>query len=148
MSVAIDSIKVYINQFIHNFDYVDAVFLAERLYAEGNWPSFELFLLLSRTSFLLVKNDESTYLLARTYYLSGDVNKSYWLLRNSSIEHMPVAKLLLAKCCFDTDKYVALFVVELMIFYRGFQIAWSWISTYWKLLIDKYTGIRWLRRWS
>ncbi len=52
----------------------------------------------------LVKNDESTYLLARTYYLSGDVNKSYWLLRNSSIEHVPVAKLLLAKCCFDTDK--------------------------------------------
>lgn len=85
MSVAIDSIKVYINQFIHNFDYVDALFLAERLYAE-------------------VKNDESTYLLARTYYLSGDVNKSYWLLRNSSIEHVPAAKLLLAKCCFDTDK--------------------------------------------
>lgn len=54
----------------------------------------------------LVKNDESTYLLARTYYLSGDVNKSYWLLRNSSIEHVPAAKLLLAKCCFDTDKYV------------------------------------------
>ncbi|CAF1273517.1 unnamed protein product [Adineta steineri] len=85
MSVAIDSIKVYVNQFIHNFDYVDAIFLAERLYAE-------------------VKNDESTYLLARTYYLSGDVNKSYWLLRNSSIEHVPAAKLLLAKCCFDTDK--------------------------------------------
>ena len=37
MSVAIDSVKVYINQFIHNFDYVDAVFLAERLYAEGKW---------------------------------------------------------------------------------------------------------------
>ena len=54
--------------------------------------------------FVLVKNDESTYLLARTYYLSGDVNKSYWLLRNSSIEHVPAAKLLLAKCCFDTDK--------------------------------------------
>ncbi|CAF2495598.1 unnamed protein product [Rotaria sp. Silwood2] len=85
MSVAIDSVKVYINQFIHNFDYVDAIFLAERLYAE-------------------VKNDESTYLLARTYYLSGDVNKSYWLLRNSSIEHVPAAKILLAKCCFDTDK--------------------------------------------
>lgn len=55
---------------------------------------------------LAVKNDESTYLLARTYYLSGDVNKSYWLLRNSSIEHLPAAKLLLAKCCFDIDKYV------------------------------------------
>ncbi len=54
----------------------------------------------------VVKNDESTYLLARTYYLSGDVNKSYWVLRNSSIEHVPAAKLLLAKCCFDIDKYV------------------------------------------
>jgi hypothetical protein len=52
MSVAIDSVKVYINQFIHNFDYVDAVFLAERLYAEGknliekkkkNKPKFCLF---------------------------------------------------------------------------------------------------------
>ena len=53
-----------------------------------------------------MKNDESTYLLARTYYLSGDVNKSYWLLRNSSIEHVPAAKLLLARCCFDTDKSV------------------------------------------
>lgn len=35
MSVAIDSVKVHINQFIHNFDYSDALFLAERLYAEG-----------------------------------------------------------------------------------------------------------------
>ncbi|CAF0843027.1 unnamed protein product [Adineta ricciae] len=85
MSVTVDSVRVYINQFIQNFDYVDAIFLAERLYAE-------------------VKNDESTYLLARTYYLSGDINKSYWLLRHSSIEHVPTAKLLLAKCCFDIDK--------------------------------------------
>ncbi len=37
--------------------------------------------------------------------MSGDINKSYWLLRNSSIEHVPAAKLLLAKCCFDSDKY-------------------------------------------
>lgn len=85
MSVTIDSIKIYINQFIQNFHYTDATFLAERLYAE-------------------VKNDESTYLLARTYYLSGDINKSYWLLKNSSIDHLPAAKLLLAKCCFDIDK--------------------------------------------
>ncbi|CAF0757012.1 unnamed protein product [Didymodactylos carnosus] len=85
MSVPIDPVKLYINQFIQNFDYVDAIFLAERLYAE-------------------VKNEESTYLLARTYYLSGDVNKSYWLLRNSSIEHISTAKLLLAKCCFDIEK--------------------------------------------
>ncbi|CAF3821508.1 unnamed protein product [Rotaria magnacalcarata] len=85
MSVTIESIKVYVNQFIQNFDYADAIFLAERLYAE-------------------VKNDESIYLLARTYYLSGNINKSYWLLRNSSIEHVPNAKLLLAKCCFDTEK--------------------------------------------
>ena len=35
MSVQIDTIKVYIDQFIQNFDYVDAIFLAERLYAEG-----------------------------------------------------------------------------------------------------------------
>ncbi len=101
MSVAIDSVKVYINQFIHNFDYVDAVFLAERLYAEGKINDY---LIQNSKFFCLVKNDESTYLLARTYYLSGDVNKSYWLLRNSSIEHVPASKLLLAKCCFDTDK--------------------------------------------
>jgi hypothetical protein len=37
MSVTVDSIKVYINQFIQNFDYVDAIFLAERLYAEGKY---------------------------------------------------------------------------------------------------------------
>jgi len=101
MSVAIDSVKVYVNQFIHDFDYVDAVFLAERLYAEGKINDY---LIQNQRFFCLVKNDESTYLLARTYYLSGDVNKSYWLLRNSSIEHVPAAKLLLAKCCFDTDK--------------------------------------------
>jgi len=106
MSVAIDSVKVYINQFIHNFDYVDAVFLAERLYAEGKNKKI-LFIQISIYIYIfihLVKNDESIYLLARTYYLSGDINKSYWLLRNSSIEHVPAAKLLLAKCCFDTDK--------------------------------------------
>jgi hypothetical protein len=40
MSVIIDSIKVYINQFIQNFDYVDAIFLAERLYAEGKFGEF------------------------------------------------------------------------------------------------------------
>lgn len=53
-----------------------------------------------------VKNDQSIYLLAQTYYQTGDVNKSYWLLRNSSIEHLPAAKFLLAKCCFDTEKFV------------------------------------------
>jgi len=37
MSIAIDSIKVYINQFIENFHYIDAIFLAERLYAEGKF---------------------------------------------------------------------------------------------------------------
>lgn len=57
--------------------------------------------------FVLVRNDQSTYLLARTYYLSGELNKSYWLLRNSAVEHVPAAKLLLAKCCFETDKYEA-----------------------------------------
>jgi hypothetical protein len=103
MSIAVDSIKVYINQFIQNFDYIDAIFLAERLYAEGKISIITITL---KSSFILVKNDESTYLLARTYYLSGDINKSYWLLRNSSIEHVPLAKLLLAKCCLETDKYV------------------------------------------
>lgn len=55
-----------------------------------------------------MKTDESTYLLARTYYLSGDLIKSYWLLRNSSVEHVPAARLLLARCCFDTEKYVTM----------------------------------------
>jgi len=36
MSVTIDSVKIYINQFIQNFHYTDAIFLAERLYAEGS----------------------------------------------------------------------------------------------------------------
>lgn len=53
-----------------------------------------------------MKTDESTYLLARTYYLSGDITKTYWLLRHSSIEHVPAVRLLLARCCFDTEKYV------------------------------------------
>ena len=101
MSVTVDSVRVYINQFIQNFDYVDAIFLAERLYAEGRAHRR---IISKAIFFLLVKNDESTYLLARTYYLSGDINKSYWLLRHSSIEHVPTAKLLLAKCCFDIDK--------------------------------------------
>jgi len=86
MSITIESVQVYINRFLENFAYFDAVFLAERLCAE-------------------VKNDQSIYLLAQTYYQTGDVNKSYWLLRNSSIEHLPAAKFLLAKCCFDTEKF-------------------------------------------
>lgn len=107
MSIAIESVQVYINQFLQNFAYLDAVFLAERVCAEGN--TFETGFFLSKkfssaSSSTSVKNDQSIYLLARTYYAAGDVNKSYWLLRNSSIEHLPAAKLLLARCCFDTDK--------------------------------------------
>lgn len=106
MSIAIDSIKVYINQFIENFHYIDAIFLAERLYAESKVFILKNKKFPKKKRNFLVKNDESIYLLARTYYLSGDINKSYWLLRNSSIEHIPAAKFLLAKCCFDINKYV------------------------------------------
>ena len=35
MSVEIESAQVYVNQFLQNFAYCDAVFLAERLFAEG-----------------------------------------------------------------------------------------------------------------
>lgn len=53
---------------------------------------------------ILVKNDQTIYLLARTYYIAAEVNKAYWLLKNASIDHLPAAKLLLAKCCFDLEK--------------------------------------------
>jgi hypothetical protein len=41
MSVTIEPIEVYINQFIQNYAFLDAVFLAERLCAEGKQHSTE-----------------------------------------------------------------------------------------------------------
>ena len=42
MSVTIEPVQVYINQFIQNYAFLDAVFLAERLCAEGKQHSTEL----------------------------------------------------------------------------------------------------------
>ncbi|KAB1264779.1 Cell division cycle protein 27-like protein [Camelus dromedarius] len=68
-------------QALNHYAYRDAVFLAERLYAE-------------------VHSEEALFLLATCYYRSGKAYKAYRLLKGHSCT-TPQCKYLLAKCCVD-----------------------------------------------
>ncbi|CAG5121231.1 unnamed protein product, partial [Candidula unifasciata] len=70
---------------LSNYSYGNAIFLAERLYAE-------------------IANSDSLYLLATCYYRSGSVYQAYMLLCKSCCQS-PQCKYLLAKCCVDMNKY-------------------------------------------
>ncbi|KAG2460676.1 CRFR1 factor, partial [Polypterus senegalus] len=85
---------IYFNSFLESFQaavwhalnhyaYRDAVFLAERLYAE-------------------VHSEEALFLLATCYYRSGKAYKAYRLLKGHSCT-TPQCKYLLAKCCVDLN---------------------------------------------
>uniref|UniRef100_A0A4W3GFU1 Cell division cycle protein 27 homolog n=1 Tax=Callorhinchus milii TaxID=7868 RepID=A0A4W3GFU1_CALMI len=69
---------------LNHYAYRDAVFLAERLYAE-------------------VRSEEALFLLATCYYRSGKAYKAYRLLKTHSCTS-PQCKYLLAKCCVDLNK--------------------------------------------
>ena len=81
------------------YRFEDAIFLAERLHAEGN-P-------LSQSSGLVssplcsATTDESTHLLAICYYQSGRVQQARHLLTNHSSPHNAVCDLLYARCCLE-----------------------------------------------
>ncbi|KAB1264781.1 Cell division cycle protein 27-like protein [Camelus dromedarius] len=76
-------------QALNHYAYRDAVFLAERLYAE-------------------VHSEEALFLLATCYYRSGKAYKAYRLLKGHSCT-TPQCKYLLAKCCVDLSNLSNLF---------------------------------------
>ncbi|KAH0626899.1 hypothetical protein JD844_002192, partial [Phrynosoma platyrhinos] len=77
-------IQAAIWQALNHYAYRDAVFLAERLYAE-------------------VHSEDALFLLATCYYRSGKAYKAYRLLKGHSCT-TPQCKYLLAKCCVDLSK--------------------------------------------
>lgn len=70
---------------LNQYSYGDAIFLAERLFAE-------------------VSNNESLHLLATCYYRGGRPTQAYMLLQKKSCP-TPQCKFLMAKCCMETKKY-------------------------------------------
>ncbi|KAE8575360.1 hypothetical protein XENTR_v10003807 [Xenopus tropicalis] len=84
MTVLQEPVQAAIWQALNHYAYRDAVFLAERLYAE-------------------VHSEEALFLLATCYYRSGKAYKAYRLLKAHSCA-TPQCKYLLAKCCVDLSK--------------------------------------------
>ncbi|XP_021937878.1 cell division cycle protein 27 homolog isoform X2 [Zootermopsis nevadensis] len=70
---------------LNHYAYPDAIFLAERLYAE-------------------VDSDDALFLLATCYYRSGKPGQAYSILRNKATSSAQ-CKYLLAKCCLDLHKF-------------------------------------------
>ncbi|KAI0228359.1 cell division cycle 27 [Lamellibrachia satsuma] len=79
-----EPVQAAVWQCLNHYAYRDAVFLAERLYAE-------------------VSTDEALFLLATCYYRSGKPESAYRLLTTKSCP-MPQCRYLLAQCCIDLDK--------------------------------------------
>ncbi|XP_032689965.1 cell division cycle protein 27 homolog [Odontomachus brunneus] len=70
---------------LNHYAYPDAIFLAERLCAE-------------------VDTEETLFLLATCYYRSGRVRQAYALLSQKA-RNSAQCRFLLAKCCYDLEKY-------------------------------------------
>lgn len=72
-----------------------------------SWTAFACFLILNYLSFAVVGNDESLYMLADSYYRSGKANVAYSLLteKHTMLSKSAKCLFLLAKCCFDLEKY-------------------------------------------
>ncbi|KAJ8251804.1 hypothetical protein GJAV_G00225610 [Gymnothorax javanicus] len=85
MTVLQEPVQAAVWHALNHYAYLDAVFLAERLYAE-------------------VHSEEALFLLATCYYRSGKAYKAYRLLKGHSCT-TPQCKYLLAKCCFDLSKH-------------------------------------------
>ncbi|XP_072298959.1 cell division cycle protein 27 homolog [Eucyclogobius newberryi] len=84
MTVLQEPVQAAVWQALNHYSYLDAVFLAERLYAE-------------------VRSEEALYLLATCYYRSGKSYKAYRLLKAHSC-CSPQLRFLLAKCCVELSK--------------------------------------------
>ncbi|XP_044758118.1 cell division cycle protein 27 homolog [Coccinella septempunctata] len=70
---------------LNNYDYKDAIFLAERLHAE-------------------IDNNETLYLLATSYYRNGEKDKTFYTLKSKS-NLSSQCRYLLGLCAFDLEKY-------------------------------------------
>uniref|UniRef100_A0A672S0S4 Cell division cycle protein 27 homolog n=1 Tax=Sinocyclocheilus grahami TaxID=75366 RepID=A0A672S0S4_SINGR len=84
MTVLQEPVQAAVWHALNHYAYRDAVFLAERLYAE-------------------VHSEEALFLLATCYYRSGKEYKAYHLLKGHSCT-TPQCKYLLAKCCVELSK--------------------------------------------
>ncbi|XP_069094151.1 cell division cycle protein 27 homolog isoform X1 [Pleurodeles waltl] len=84
MTVLQEPVQAAVWHALNHYAYRDAVFLAERLYAE-------------------VHSEEALFLLATCYYRSGKAYKAYRLLKGHSCTTSQ-CKYLLAKCCVDLNK--------------------------------------------
>ncbi|XP_061079735.1 cell division cycle protein 27 homolog isoform X2 [Conger conger] len=84
MTVLQEPVQAAVWHALNHYAYLDAVFLAERLYAE-------------------VHSEEALFLLATCYYRSGKAYKAYRLLKGHSCT-TPQCRYLLAKCCVDLSK--------------------------------------------
>ncbi|GAB6019681.1 anaphase-promoting complex subunit cdc27 [Chamberlinius hualienensis] len=69
---------------LNHYSYLDAIFLAERLYAE-------------------VDSDDALFLLATCYFRAGKPGKAYSLLNGKTCKS-PQCKFLLARCCMEMNK--------------------------------------------
>ncbi|KAG7492345.1 hypothetical protein MATL_G00013740 [Megalops atlanticus] len=84
MTVLQEPVQAAVWHALNHYAYRDAVFLAERLYAE-------------------VHSEEALFLLATCYYRSGKAYKAYRLLKGHSCT-TPQCKYLLAKCCVELSR--------------------------------------------
>lgn len=80
-----DPVQVIIWDCLNNYEYENAIFLAERLHAE-------------------VPAEEAAFLLGTCYYRAGRVNEAHYLLQNISFT-LPQAKFLFAKCALTLKNF-------------------------------------------
>lgn len=89
---------------MNHYDYSNAIFLGERLYAEGNASLFTQLVQLVLVLKFSVKSDETLYLLATAYYRSGNKTQAYHsLLEKYSSSSQ--CQLLFGICAFELDKF-------------------------------------------
>nr|CAD7438158.1 unnamed protein product [Timema bartmani] len=83
--IVLEPVQAAIWHCLNHYAYQDAIFLAERLFAE-------------------VVSDETVFLLATCYYRSGKPGQAYSILRSKGVKS-PQCRYLLAKCCMDLENY-------------------------------------------
>ncbi|VVD03225.1 unnamed protein product [Leptidea sinapis] len=80
-----EPLQVIVWDCLNNYEFDNAIFLAERLHAEVN-------------------SEETAFLLGTSYYRAGRVNETHHLLKNLSLT-LPQSRFLLAKCSVDLKIY-------------------------------------------
>ncbi|CAH1998934.1 unnamed protein product [Acanthoscelides obtectus] len=83
--IAQEPVQAAIWHCLNHYDYADAVFLSQRLYAE-------------------VKTDESLYLLATAYFRSGLKDHAYFILKDRT-GTSPKCRYLFGICAYELEKY-------------------------------------------